>query len=415
MHRTENVIDIRGILDRGDIVSFFQPIISVKKKSVLGFEALGRGVAETGADLVPPQALFEAAEKKNLTTDLDRLCRAKAFEGFGAFNNDPDRYILSVNLDPSILDEGTVGSNHLRELARSLGMQPGKVLIEIIESKIRNIEALEKFVALYRGYGFLIALDDIGTGLSNLDRISIIKPDILKIDKSLVQSAAGQYHSGEIVKSLVALAHRIGSLVIAEGVETMDEAVIALELGVDMLQGYYFAKPGPQMETLMDGIDEKIDTVAASFKEGTVRRITAKKFRHRSYNQIINTLISELSRISEEEYDATLAALIRPHPELECAYILDEDGIQASDTIFTGISGSASKGFFFQPGKRGTDQSSKDYYFLLAAGLAKYTTAPYISLASRNICITVSVAFRDVNFRKRILCLDIIQDNGITA
>ncbi len=79
--------------------------------------------------------------------------------------------------------------------------------------------------------------------MSNLDRISIIKPDILKIDKSLVQSAAGQYHSSEIVKSLVALAHRIGSLVIAEGVETANEAVIALELGVDMLQGYYFAKP----------------------------------------------------------------------------------------------------------------------------------------------------------------------------
>ncbi len=415
MHKTENNIDIRGMLERGDIVSFFQPIVSVKKKLVIGFEALSRGISSVGADPLPPRLLFDTAEREGLTTDLDRLCRAKAFESFGAFNYNPERYLLTVNIDPSILDEGTVGSNHLRELVRSLGMQPGKVLIEIIESKIRNIEVLKKFVALYRVYGFLIALDDIGSGLSNLDRISIIKPDILKIDKSLVQNAAGQYHSSEIVKSLVALAHRTGSLVIAEGVETIDEAVIALELGVDMLQGYYFAEPGPRIETLMDGIEEKIETVSATLKERTVQRINAKKFQHRSYNQIINTLISELSRIPDEEYDVALSALIRPHPELECAYILDEDGIQTSDTIFSSGSGGDSKGFFFQPGNRGTDQSSKDYYFLLAAGLPKYTTAPYISLASRNICITISVAFRDVNFRKRILCMDIIQDNGITG
>ena len=415
MHRKKNGIDIRGTLDRGGVVSFFQPIISVKKKSVIGFETLSRGLTEAGGEMLPPQALFEASGREGLSRGLDRLCRTKALESFGAYKLDPDRYILTINIDPSILDDETVGSNHLMELVRSLGIQPGKVLIEIIESGITNIEALKKFVTLYRGSGFLIALDNIGADLSNLGHVPIIKPDILKIDKSLVRSAVAGHHGGEIVQSLVALAHRIGSLVVAGGVETADEAVIALELGVDMLQGYYFAKPGPQMEALVDGIDEKIETVAANFRERAIRRINARKLRHRSYNQIINTLISELSRIPDEEYDAALAALIRPHPELECAYILDEDGIQASGTIFGEHGDGTSKGFFFQPGSGGTDQSSKDYYFLLAAGLPKYTTEPYISLASRNICITISVAFRDVNFRKRILCLDIIQDNGITA
>jgi EAL domain-containing protein (putative c-di-GMP-specific phosphodiesterase class I) len=415
MQKTGKSADIQEILRKGDVISHFQPIVSIKKKSVIGFEALSRGVTAQAGDLISPKQLYDAAEGEGLTMELDRLCRAKAFESYGATRNDPDRFILTVNLDPSILNEETVGSNHLRSLAESLGMQPGKVLIEIIESRIRDIEALKKFVALYREYGFLIALDDIGTGLSNLDRVSIIKPDILKIDKSLVQDAALHYHSGEIVKSLVSLAHRIGSLVIAEGVETADQAVIALELGVDMLQGFYFAKPGPDIHALMEGIEPKIEAVAANFKERTVQRINAKKFLHRSYSQIINTLISELSRIPEEEYDAALASLIRPHPELECAYILDEDGIQLSDTVFAADKGGGSKGFFFQPGNKGTDQSSKDYYFLLAAGLPKFTTAPYISLASRNVCITISVAYRDLNFRKRILCMDIIQDNGIPA
>ena len=414
MQNKEKGVDIKGILQPKRVITHFQPIVSIKKNSVIGFEALSRGLVEGGDALIPPRRLFEAAEKQGLAMELDSLCRARAFESYGAMGNDPDRFILTVNLDPSTLREESSGSKHLLALAESVNMQPEKVLIEIIESRIGDITELEKLVSLYRGYGFLIAFDDMGTGLSNLDRVAVIKPDIVKIDTSLVQDSEKMYHSREIVKSLVSLAHRIGSLVIAEGVETGEQAVNALELGVDMLQGYYFAGPAPAGEDLTKGIAERMESVAANFKQRTVQRINDKKFRHRSYNRIINNLISELSRIPEEEYDTALRSLIKPHSELECVYILDEDGIQLSDTIFS-VDGGGSKGFFFQPGSKGTDQSSKDYFFLLSAGLPKYTTAPYISLASRNVCITISVAYRDADFRKRILCMDIIQDNGISG
>ncbi|HPI15881.1 MAG TPA: EAL domain-containing protein [Spirochaetota bacterium] len=414
MQNTEKGVDIKGILQPKRVITHFQPIVSIKKNSVIGFEALSRGLVEGGDALIPPRRLFEAAEKQGLAMELDSLCRARAFESYGSMANDPDRFILTVNLDPSTLREESSGSKHLLALAESVNMQPEKVLIEIIESRIGDITELEKLVSLYRGYGFLIAFDDMGTGLSNLDRVAVIKPDIVKIDTSLVQDSEKMYHSREIVKSLVSLAHRIGSLVIAEGVETGEQAVNALELGVDMLQGHHFAGPAPAGEDLTKGIAERMESVAANFKQRTVQRINDKKFRHRSYNRIINNLISELSRIPEEEYDTALRSLIKPHSELECVYILDEDGIQLSDTIFS-VDGGGSKGFFFQPGSKGTDQSSKDYFFLLSAGLPKYTTAPYISLASRNVCITVSVAYRDADFRKRILCMDIIQDNGISG
>ncbi|MDI9426022.1 MAG: EAL domain-containing protein [Spirochaetota bacterium] len=414
MQNTEKGVDIKGILQPKRVITHFQPIVSIKKNSVIGFEALSRGLVEGGDALIPPRRLFEAAEKQGLAMELDSMCRARAFESYGSMANDPDRFILTVNLDPSTLREESSGSKHLLALAESVNLQPEKVLIEIIESRIGDITELEKLVSLYRGYGFLIAFDDMGTGLSNLDRVAVIKPDIVKIDTSLVQDSEKMYHSREIVKSLVSLAHRIGSLVIAEGVETGEQAVNALELGVDMLQGHHFAGPAPAGEDLTKGIAERMESVAANFKQRTVQRINDKKFRHRSYNRIINNLISELSRIPEEEYDTALRSLIKPHSELECVYILDEDGIQLSDTIFS-VNGGGSKGFFFQPGSKGTDQSSKDYFFLLSAGLPKYTTAPYISLASRNVCITVSVAYRDADFRKRILCMDIIQDNGISG
>lgn len=97
---------------------------------------------------------------------------------------------------------------------------------------------LKMFLCTYKEYGFLIALDDVGTGHSNLDRISLVKPDILKIDRSIIDNIDQRYHNQEVFKSLVNLSKRIGTMVVTEGVERKEEAILAFELGADMLQGY---------------------------------------------------------------------------------------------------------------------------------------------------------------------------------
>jgi EAL domain-containing protein (putative c-di-GMP-specific phosphodiesterase class I) len=296
-------------------------------------------------------------------------------------------------------------------MTQALAMQPGRILVEIPESMIGDVDSLVKFVSVYRAKGFLLALDDIGSGLSNLDRISLIKPDILKLDRSLIRSTTFEYHSREIVRSMVNLSHRIGSLVIAGGIETVEEALLSVELGVDMLQGFYFAEPGVREAQDIPDVTEKVNRIADDFRKNTIQKINARKMQHRKYNHIINDFTCELTKADEESFDTILENLIRANHELECAYILDDRGIQVSSTVFAPDKGGPGQGFFFQPGHHGTDQSSKDYFFLLNAGLPKFTTQPYISLASRNVCITISVAFRDINYKKRILCLDITQDD----
>ena len=102
---------------------------------------------------------------------------------------------------------------------------------------------MRSLVDLLRSRGFLIVLDDVGSGHSNLDRIPFIKPDLLKVDRTLIARIDTDYHKRGTLKSLVDLGRKIGALVVAEGVETEGEAMVALELGADLLQGLCLGRP----------------------------------------------------------------------------------------------------------------------------------------------------------------------------
>jgi len=94
-----------------------------------------------------------------------------------------------------------------------------------------------------KSYGFSVALDDVGTGHSNLERIARIKPDIIKIDRCLIHDLDQERYRYIVVRSLRNLAQSIGALVLAEGLETEGEALAALDLDINLHQGYYYAKP----------------------------------------------------------------------------------------------------------------------------------------------------------------------------
>lgn len=403
----DKTMDLAALIDREGIITHFQPIISVKKKAVIGFEALSRGTSDSTDRLIPPLELFQAAAAEGRVPELDGLCRKKSLEAFLSLGVSQNDYFLSLNMDPEAIARI---SSEEQSLPAASGMPASRILIEIADSQIGDFELLKDRLDVLRKTGFLIAIDNIGRGHSYLERISLLKPDVIKIDASLIEKVGGEYHNREIIKSLASLAHSVGSLVIAAGVETEEQAILVTEIGIDMLQGFYFAHPGPDPMQQLESTLANVQAVASGFQRLIVRSFGERKNTHRRYNQIINDLVAQLSKEDEGGFEPILEKMIQDHPGLECLYVLDERGIQACGTIFApGVMG-GEKGFFFKPGQRGTDQSSKEYYFLVAAGFPKFTTKPYVSLASRNVCITVSVAFRDINYKKYILCMDILHD-----
>ncbi len=233
------MLEIQEIIDKRSILTYFQPQVSLKRKAVIGLEALSRGFDPQSGELIPPTLLFGQTRDPASRLALDRVCRTKAVEAFASLHHRDKSVMLSMNIDASCINEETRGSNHLLKLVKRCGISPNNVIIEIIESRCEDSDALMDFVNFYRKKNFLIALDDVGAGFSNLDRIPLVKPDVIKLDRALITDVNKHFHKLEVVRSFTQLSNRLGCLVLAEGVETSDEAMCLLSNGVDVFQGFF--------------------------------------------------------------------------------------------------------------------------------------------------------------------------------
>lgn len=375
----------------------FEPVVSVIKKSVVGFEAKILGSPN------------EIAKEEDLI-DTDRLFREKSMEQFTVEYNKNKELLLFLDIDISVIDK-YIGSGIILNVVNKFNIKPRNIVLEIVESKIEDIEGMQKFINFYRSRGFMIGLKDLGSGFSNLDRISYVEPDIIKINSAITKEISYDYYKQEIFKSLVSLCKKIGSLIIVENVESKAEAMVVMELGSDMMQGPAFgeAKHIEDIEILK--VQKKIEQTALDFKNYMYEGINAKETAHKDYDAVINYILEKLSNLQQEKFSDVIQKAIEEYTILECAYILDKSGVQVNDTITKNKNIVSQKALIFQPAKNGTDHSLKKYYYFLSnMNLNKYITEPYVSLATGNLCITISATFTNLDGKEFILCIDFNPD-----
>lgn len=403
--------NLREIIEGEWVEAHFQPIVSLKRRSIIGLEGLIRGLYPGTRNLISPLELFHQAAVQDMEVELDRLCRRKVMDDFRSIHAASPDLILSLNLDASIFEQGVVGSGHLRSLVSEMGLKPENVAIEIIESDIEDLKELQRFVQLYRSYGFLIALDDVGAGHSNLNRIPLIKPDILKIDRFLIQEIQDDFYKQEVLKSLVRMARHLGTLIIAEGVETQEEATCLLDMDVDMIQGYFFSRPQRHDLLEVEPVLKRIDGLGGTFKRNFLKQLGVRKFNMNRYYATLFEIQMELGQTAPAHFESILRRMAAGFPNVENLYILDHSGVQVTDSVFNEEGRSHRNRILFRPAARGADHTMKDYYyFLMEAGLNKtsYLTEPYLSMSSGNSCMTLSSVFTNSDTRQKyILCLDI--------
>lgn len=211
----------------------FQPIVRWSDHSVFAFEALARC---RHPEFRSPPALFDAADRLSQVPRLSRRIREIAS---AAMTSAPDGAMLFLNLlGQDLLDEA------LFDEASPLAALADRVVLELTEREsLSEIPGLSERVQKLRGMGFRIAIDDLGSGYAGLETFAAVEPDIVKLDMSLVRNIHRAPTKERLVRHLVAVAHELGAEVVGEGVETRDEREALVELGCDLLQGYYFARP----------------------------------------------------------------------------------------------------------------------------------------------------------------------------
>jgi EAL domain-containing protein (putative c-di-GMP-specific phosphodiesterase class I) len=399
------------LVDAKAVTTHFQPIFSVPQRTVVGMEALARGVDPAG-DLIPPLKLFKMAEAERLSGAIEELCRWSAVQRFSRLPRRADDLLLFLNLDLVATPSHEALLGDLEGLARACELEPRHIAVEFLEARLDDVGRFGSLATALRKRGFLVVLDDVGAGHSNLDRIPLFRPDIIKIDRSLVTGVESDFYKQETFKSLVSLCRRIGALVVAEGIETEAEAITALTLGADLLQGYFLSRPQDSSAFEGEGMARaaaRAVDLAQTFKNHRVGLINDRRLRYRRFTGIFGRILSDLAAADVEQFGEILSRVVGEDPKVECCYVLDELGVQVTETIGSVSLARRSSGGMFRPAPRGSDHSLKEYFYVLMdAELPKYTSDPYVSMASGNLCRTISTRFRDATeTHNYVLCVDV--------
>ena len=368
-------------------------------------EALALAVDPGTGDPIPNDLLFADAERVGLAVELDRLARKKAFAAYQEGIGRQGEPILFVNLSPSILNGAALGSSNFVRGVRERGLPVSRVAIEIIESRVSEDWRLVDFTERYRKEGFLIVLDDFGAAHSNLKRLITVKPDIVKIDRSVVSDLDRDHYKRSIVKSVIELCHMVGALCVAEGIERLEELIECYLLGADLMQGYYFGRPNPQLSASLAEARLRIEETSRTVEESARHASERDLRRFTEFRKIVERLSEALSREDTVAPEAVLRSFVDRHQQVACAYLIDGGGRQITATVTRETPSLRPSHPLFQPAPKGFDHSLKGYFVNLGAR-GEFFTDPYISLATGRRCRTFAKRFTSNRFREPIVCVD---------
>jgi EAL domain-containing protein (putative c-di-GMP-specific phosphodiesterase class I) len=213
----------------------FQPVVDATLRAVIAYEALVRGPQGEPA----PSVLRRVSDENRYA--FDQACRVKAIALAARLKLDRR---LNINFFPNAIYRPELCIRTTLEAARTHAFPLENITFEFLESeRAPDIDHLRTVVESYRQFGFQTAVDDFGTGNSNLHLLADFQPDILKIDRQLVKDIDSHRARQVIVRGIIDTAAALGVKVVAEGVETRGEYAWLSGAGIAVFQGFYFARP----------------------------------------------------------------------------------------------------------------------------------------------------------------------------
>lgn len=381
------------------IQSYFQPIYSLMHQRMVGYEGLMR--ASKNGLFCSPLDLFKSCNNDEEVMHLDRLTRTLHLLNFnGAGELTRDKWIF-LNVRAEVITSQKISAESFVQNLAHLGFSPHQIVIEILEDEITDVNVLAEFVESFKQAGFLVAIDDFGAGHSNFDRIWKISPNIVKLDRGMIQSAVKEKRARRIFSRLVNLIRETESLVLIEGVESEDEALLAMDTEADMVQGYYFAKPNVLSEACEKSQQQTFAKLNKGLKVVKKQHQALYQQRIESFERVIGKA-ANLVQMGMPFNDSCQGIL----GQTGCCrvYMLNEDGYQVTQTLESGLSPR-----HYQPFEQGqgANWGRREYFTNAISALGKmYISESYLSLPDAKMNVTFSLAFYSQG-HKFVLCCDI--------
>ncbi len=250
-HLLQRETDLRKAIHRDEFVNHYQPIVSLETRSLVGFESLIRW-NHPQLGLIYPDSFISIAEDTGLIIPITRLLLQEACGDLKSWQDqiqDLQKLTMNINISsrhfllPSLLDD-------IKDILSGTGLPPDHLKLEITETALmEDVEETVRHVSRMRDFGLQIVIDDFGTGYSSLSYLQRLPIDTLKVDRSFVSRIQNTPDGNRnIVEAIISLAHRLDMTVVAEGVETLEQHAILLNMNCQFGQGYLFSKPIPKQE-----------------------------------------------------------------------------------------------------------------------------------------------------------------------
>ncbi|MAX50362.1 MAG: diguanylate phosphodiesterase [Methylophaga sp.] len=219
-----------------DFTMAFQPIINCSNETIYGYEALVRGINNESA-----YSVISRVNDSNRYL-FDQLCRVKAISLASKLNITS---MLSINFLPNAVYVPERCIRTTFEAAKQYDFPTERIMFEFTEvEKIDDTEHVKRIVDYYQSLGFKTAVDDFGSGYSGLNLLADFQTDIIKLDMALIRNIDSNKVRQAIIKNCITMFDELNITTLAEGIETYEEYAWLRDAGIELMQGYYFAKPG---------------------------------------------------------------------------------------------------------------------------------------------------------------------------
>jgi EAL domain-containing protein (putative c-di-GMP-specific phosphodiesterase class I) len=399
----------RGI----EIRSAFQPVMSVPHSRVIGYEALMRSRTPKG-DALPPPLVFSLARRHDEAVLLDRLSRAVHVANFA--DQGGDIGWLFLNVLPQILEASSEDAEFADELISHFGLPAERIVLELLEQPAADERTLTQTVDAFHRRNFLIAIDDFGSGFSNFDRIWSTRPDIVKLDRSLVGRLTQRNSDHELMRHLVSMLHQAGTMVLAEGVEADGELMALMDADVDFVQGYWLARPHFSLARAHSAAVERVPLLWPLFDAHAARAPQAPVLRFESFEQSM-TVAAQTYALKRDIGRA--AAIVFEVAGARRVFVLDENGVQSEPALHVPLPPGAAAERRDAAQRRlapllesGASNWSRRAYFkrAVAAPGRVAVMGPYFSLSEGKGCHTAAVALT-IDNTTTVFCADFVPND----
>ena len=221
-----------------DFTMAFHPIVDLDRGVVWGYEALVRGTQGQPAG----QILSQVDESRQYK--FDQACRVKAIELAGRLFPRTDETRLSINFMPNAVYEPAACIRTSLETARRVGFDTRRIMFEFTENeRMVDTKHVARIIAEYKRLGFITAIDDFGAGHAGLNLLANLQTDLIKIDMEIIRGVTDSAARQAIIAGILVMARALDITIIAEGIETEAELATLRDAGINLFQGFLFAKP----------------------------------------------------------------------------------------------------------------------------------------------------------------------------